>query len=501
MHRQAQATRGGRGGRQNRRFPPAQRRGGQPQEEDPAQQRPSQQQTPDDGEVPSTSQHRQAPRQEKPVFKKVQKSLPDLAPKHVSTEFTAERNDPLMSEFAITDGVSGFLEVFQPRDFQVDYSGYMNLLEMSYNAQITADRSMAKYVSRSMWNYYHVIMLWRKLLVVRSRIGESIADRDALFALVGEDLPCSLEIAAYLNGLGDVVDQDGARAKLSVQGRLMEARYFGAQGSFGRVTAGTHYVYETIPSPLVALLRIRADIDYTDVLPRGDPNWNLPANLRPPANDYAGLPNVQLLGWRAAEVLTDTQRTILRGANITTDDLGVVNVGRIPVNELLIQSVAGYIRSSKVSCFKAPTTSPLGSLAQVPFTEKILQAEDFAEEVGEDEEAVAALAPSANLLLAGKLMRTSTCKQFSIHIASIASVFRYRIKRFVRSDEGLANRDMLCYQFAGIPPAAWIDNSNDVFHHGLGGVWNRRVFSMPEVSGVSVSSRYCEELRKSSTRK
>lgn len=86
-----------------------------------------------EGERPSHSRH---PRQDRPVFKRTQKSDPDLAPKKVSKEFTIEKNDPLLAEFAITDGVNGFLEVFQPREFQVDFSGLA--------AQPTADRYMAK---------------------------------------------------------------------------------------------------------------------------------------------------------------------------------------------------------------------------------------------------------------------------------------------------------------------------------------------------------------------
>lgn len=106
------------------------------------------------------------------------------------------RNVPFFKKTQKTDGVNCFLEVFQPREFQVDFSGLMVLLDSSYAAQINADRSMVKYISRSMWNYYHVVLLWRKILTVRSRFGEEIATRDQLFALIGEDFPCSSEIAA-----------------------------------------------------------------------------------------------------------------------------------------------------------------------------------------------------------------------------------------------------------------------------------------------------------------
>lgn len=432
---------GGRGGR-SRRFD-------QPRRDEGRQQRHFDEHTEHDqlqrdGERPSHSRH---PRQEHPVFKKTQKSEPDLAPKKLSIEYTTEKNDPLLAEFSIVDGVNGFLEVFQPREFQVDFSGLIVLLDSAYAAQTTADRSMAKYISRSMWNYYHIVLLWRKLLTVRARIGEELAHRDSLYALIGEDFPCSTEIAAYLNGIGDFTDQDGARARLAVQGRLTATRYYGAAGSFGRVTEVNHYVYETLPSPLVALLRVRADLVYSTTVPV--PNntlWNLPQALQPLTAYGAGMPTAQMLGWRASERLTDTQRGVLGAAGFEADDFGVNNIGNIPVNELLMQSIAGYIRSSKMQCFKTPTNTHTGSIAQVPFSEKILDEEDLRHP---DDELIA---PNPNKLLCGKLMRTSTFTQFSIQIAKASSTFRYRVKRSVRSPEGTANIDMLCYQFAAAPP-------------------------------------------------
>nr|UQE85436.1 putative capsid protein [Zeya Brook partiti-like virus 1] len=440
--------------------------------------------------------HSRQPRQERPVFKKTQKAEPDLAPKKISTEYTTEKNDPLLAEFAITDGVNGFLEVFQPREFQVDFSGLMVLLDSAYAAQTTADRSMAKYISRSMWNYYHIIMLWRKILTVRARVGEELAHRDSLYALIGEEFPCSSEIAAYLNGVGDFIDQDGARVKLAIQGRLTAARYFGASGSFGRVTDVNHYVYETLPSPLVALLRVRADLVHTNAIPAPENTlWDLPQGLRPLAVCGAGMPTAQMLGWRASERLTDTQRGVLGAAGFEAEDFGVNNIGNIPINELLMQSIAGYIRSSKTQCFKAPINTHIGSIAQVPFSEKILDEDDL--RLPDEEQAL----PNANRLLCGKLMRTSTCTQFSIQIATASSTFRYRVKRSVRGPEGTANTDMLCYQFQAAPPAAWIGNANHVYEYGLGDNWNRLIFSMPEVSGIAMASRYCEEVRKKVTRK
>lgn len=361
---------------------------------------------------------------------------------------------------------------------------------------------MAKYISRSMWNYYHIIILWRKLLVIRSRFGEANVERDAFYNLVGEDFPVATDVAAYINCVGDFIDQDGARARFRLQTATTATRYYGAAGSFGRVTAATHISFETVPSPLVALLRIRADVDFSDTAPANRvAEWNLPAGLRPVGNQAN--PTVQLLGWSQAELLTDTQRGILRAAGVTVGALAVSNIGNIPINELLMQSIAGYIRSSKVQCFKIPLNTHLGSLCQVPFAEKVLTDEDRVPEPDEDDpdQDPNQFLPDPNLLLTGKLMRTSSCKQFSIHVASVAATFRHRVRRYVHDpDTGVFNNDFFCYPWA-VPPLDWLNNANAVFEFGLGERWNQRVFSMPEVSGTALASRYCEELRKSAARK
>lgn len=500
MHRQQQQSGRGRGTSGRRFGPPRRDTRQQPIPEEQQEQQPQQQQHHDrEGTSPARQQ-----RQERQVFKKTQKAVPDLAPKNVSTDYTAEKNDPLLAEFAITEGLTSFLEVFQPREFQVDYSGLLVLLDSSYAAQTTADRSLAKYVSRSMWNYYHVILLWRKLLVVRSSSGDSIRERDSLNALIGDEFPASAEIAAYLNGIGNFTDQDGAYAKLQMQGRLLATRFFGAAGAYGRVEAGNHFVYETLPSPLVTMLRMQADLNYTEAA-NFNPVWDLPPGLRPLAAVGAGAPTVQLLGWKPAERLTDVQRTGLQAAGFTADDFGVQNIGGIPVNELLMRTIAGYIRSSKTQCYKPPADSHFGSVCQVPYSEKVLTPDDYPVAAAEPPAGEVAPEPQVevnpNLLLAGKLMRTSTCKQFSAHVASLSSTFRYRIKRLVRGPEEFPNRDMLAYRFPAEPPAGWLANANSVYEFGLGAVWDLRVFSMPEVSGIAMASKYCDGLRKITARK
>lgn len=132
-------------------------------------------------------------------------------------------------------------------------------------------------------------------------------------------MPVPQDIATYLAGIGDLVDSNSREFRLHVQGVLDEIlQVAGAQGSYGIVGDDTHIVYESLPSPLVSLLKIRADLEYTTRL-RDDqqpdawlnPLWDLPANA-----DFL-LPTSNLLGWSRRERLPADVEDALAGANFT----------------------------------------------------------------------------------------------------------------------------------------------------------------------------------------
>lgn len=59
------------------------------------------------------------------------------------------------------------------------------------------------------------------------------------------------------------------------------------------------------------------------------------------------LPTVSLLGWRRAEVLTDIQIQLLRGANFDAERAQVQDVHGVPVSQPLLDGIGGYIKNSK----------------------------------------------------------------------------------------------------------------------------------------------------------
>ena len=98
-----------------------------------------------------------------------------------------------------------------------------------------------------------------------------------------------------------------------------------AEESFGRVNSTTHAYYETMIAPVVTLLKIEANIKFTNGTLKNDA-WELPANLRPAGLANLGTPNANLLGWRRAERLTDNQRQMFRSADILAENFSVVNI-------------------------------------------------------------------------------------------------------------------------------------------------------------------------------
>lgn len=101
--------------------------------------------------------------------------------------------------------------------------------------------------------------------------------------------------------------------QLARQGRLTDLEINGVRGFYGRVDLNTHIIYETLPSPGIAVLKMQADMRYDRL---DDVNWDLPENLRP-LEHGAGLPNRNLLGWWRAAKLTDDQTTAMEDALIT----------------------------------------------------------------------------------------------------------------------------------------------------------------------------------------
>ncbi|KAI5694887.1 hypothetical protein M8J75_007234 [Diaphorina citri] len=232
----------------------------------------------------------------KPATKITKPDVPSSAfkPKAVSTNYTPEKNDPCLEEAAfLSDGRKGFSVTPAPRRFENDYSQYITLVETSYQAMTAVDKGFHKRISFSMYQYYCVIALWKRLIDASRTTDEAAYLKfnkifGSLTAL--DQLPS--ELVAYLSCIGDLTDDTGRPVSLRVQMYPIQAQLMGASGHYGRVGPNTYHWYSSIPSPFIALYRVIQDFNFQE---DEDPNWDLPPLLRP-QTQLATLPNANLLG-------------------------------------------------------------------------------------------------------------------------------------------------------------------------------------------------------------
>lgn len=414
----------------------------------------------------------------------VQKSGPSLQPKHTSDNTTAEKNDPMVANGVLIEGLSGYTEIHQQRKFAIDMSGFNQLLRSSYDIQTEeADRALKKYVPFGVWAYYHTILMWKafyRALGVRSDLSSVNL---SLENLVPDDLPCATDIANYIEGIGNIVDDSGRHVFLDYLRAFSSTTILGSQGSFGRVSHENHFCYETMIAPLITLLKIKADLELTDNI-INNPEWDLPNTLRPSAATFR-MPNENLLGWRKAERLTDNQRDIIRSAGISQQNFSVINVGYLPINQHIIQAVASYMLGGKNPNHKVLTYSTTGSIAQIPYAIRVRNDTDY-----------------DGRSIASKQFIGKSASQYTSHIASGAAVFRYRFNRVLPISSGDAHSvDYLCYSHTGDYPATWINNANTAFVFGVADdLWNTAQFSLPEMNGYSIQMDYARNARKKTTR-
>lgn len=411
---------------------------------------------------------------------KTNTSIPNLAPKALSTTSSAEKNDPLINEAILIDGISGFIERTRTRSFYNDFSQYLELVRTSYNSQITFDRSMRKYVSFGMYQYYSIIILWRRILYVVSQRGVHMQDYDQLVRFLNFDVPEPADLALYLNGVGDITDFSDRKFQFTLQAYPTPLQVNGAAGTFGMIGNMNAIHYETVPAPFVALEKIRQDYLFT-TQEGVNRDWDLPQEVRP-AIAAATAPTANLLGWSLSERLTTEQLNALDDAVLNDIGYGVQNIGNIPVNQNLMKYVAGMLENSKCKAIGAMSNTPTGSLAQIPYS---VRAPNDVENNH--------LRP-----ISAKGAQTFCYSQASSHIASGSACFRYRIQR----RGPLLPMDTLCYRFdpdVGIP-ANWLIHEDDIFMAGAVNLWNTDQYALSEQDGSGLSTMISNRVRRKVTK-
>lgn len=353
--------------------------------------------------------------------------------------------------------------------FCLDFSGFQHILHKSYEDVRMFGSCIHQEISFGMWQYYHTMMLWKKILRILGNRGEKYLEHLQIEALI-PDMPIHFAIAEYLNGIGSIdKDHQGKFAKFIVQGYPIDHVECGAMGSFGRITAENHWIYETLPAPIVSLLKISADLNYTTASGQ-QYDWDLPSGLRP-EEEAATLPTASLLGWARAVRMTDFQIKLLKEAGFSRTNFGVTNAGTIPVNGDLVRMIGYLLEKSELSVFEKMHPGIAGSMAQIPYWE-LTEYEQMEEESCKE-------SPLVNI--ASKRGITELPAFFCDHVQTKAQIFRYRMKRMSQGKSEKQNLDVLCYRFnrAG-PPESWLSSANASWEFNEEKLnWNTGTWAMP----------------------
>lgn len=376
------------------------------------------------------------------------------------------KDDPHMHQSLVIHGVAGLVEANCKREFQLDFSQYIELIRASYETLCAFDE-FANYLSFGTFQYFCVVLLWKRLYFILSKRGLKVSETHALDKILNFELPVPKDIKIYLEGVGDLKDDFGNEYHLSLQGVLSSLSIERLQGSYGKIDESNLIMYETLPSLMICLLKINAD----KVASGSKSYWTLPSQLL--QNSYKLTRN--LLGWWPAEVLRLEQQETLRGV-ILIDRWGycVENVGYLPIHNNLIRAVANILKST--NRFDNMPLNRYGSISQIAFT-SITSCNTGIDRIKS---------------ISKKMGRTSSYIQMPSNIACGAAIFRYRLKRYegeFGNMLGVMGKDTEVYQ-------KMLERENDIFNFGIGGtLWNSSLFGLYEQSGHALISSFSKKMQ------
>lgn len=399
-----------------------------------------------------------------------------------TTPTTNPKKDPLADDDFLKLDIPPLVSVRKQRKHQIDFTQYINLINSTYQAMKLQHSAFSQSVSKSLWTYYCISLLWRRLKLVTERSSPNNDDVKRIDELIGKwEIPD--EIGLYLDGIGDFTDVDGRITQLELQAALGSTTIDDLTGHFGRVAAETHYMYETLPAPSVIIQRIGQDVLKT-VTGSTVTAWDLSANLRPAvvASGVALHINENCLGYAPRVSLTAEQLYAINEGGIYVEDNAIVYgqhvvIGGLPIFDELIKHVADKLREQPLAS-KAnyvASNSRYGSIAQMGFQKR---------EPGD--EGVGQLFKPIRQRLSQLYIKT----QLSSNLCAAATVFRYRIKR-VSPKAG----DSLCYLTATgeAPAATWSANADRVY--ASTGIWNHDEFRCVSTDPEYVARSYVHRHR------
>lgn len=164
------------------------------------------------------------------------------------------RNDPLLNNAILLDGYTAV--ALGPRlKFCIDTSQYFTIVRDLY-LYLTRDKQFKAAISRAMFEYYAVVLLWDRIMFVLSEEEQDRTRSVDIRAALPADLAIPEELGRYLDGIGNFTDSAGRQAILALLDDLSGRKIHGIAGHYDRVTAESHVYYETLPAPFVVAYRM-----------------------------------------------------------------------------------------------------------------------------------------------------------------------------------------------------------------------------------------------------
>lgn len=382
----------------------------------------------------------------------------DIGPKKQSSKSSTPKNDPMCQDFDM-EGFDGLTAYYPRCKFTTTFEGYIGLINKTYDVLAVEDKNFKIHISKSIYAMYCWHHLYARIVGLKQSQGTAQHVEDNFYNFVASDtnkLPLVLE--EYLKSIGTFVDRRG------VHFEFVPHVWPNANGHFGRVSADTHWMYESLAAPSVLKERICKDYAYT-TRQNEQANWDLPAALRPaPVNDNEpGLPTVNLLGWDKASKLTSEQLSVYEAAGITDQDFPS-EFSYFKLNKSIFNQVSERMRKleERVKFDTTQVETPIGSIGQALWSVR-----DAREVIEFDRQTQYSEGP----------IRQNSPYQEDKRITLGALMCSFRVKKVAVNNL----RCYSCYDWTDYThvPDDWELSCNSVFAFGEVQTWNLDTFRTP----------------------
>lgn len=190
---------------------------------------------------------------DQPPKRRVGPKSPTLPPpKHVEendAKPTPQKNDPMWSDDIY--GVDMALAEIKPRQtFDANLSKIICISDETYECMRIDDPLLDRKIEKLELRYYHVALLWIRLLdIKRKRVTNVLTSDERAVLKVTEDVSFNVlkPVSSYLTAIGSVVDGMGKTTELDIPS-LPVAKVDGMGGYHASaIDEGTHNLFEEVP--------------------------------------------------------------------------------------------------------------------------------------------------------------------------------------------------------------------------------------------------------------